>query len=310
MQMARTFLSETALRQRGVITRRQLRDAGMDRHQAHRLVADGTLVPLGRSTYRHGAVDLDDRGRVLAACLETGGVAACRTAAWLHGLPGFAPGDPPEVLIPRPHNHYRYDVAQVHTTTWLPHDDLVEVGSIPCTSVARTLFGLAALVPAVPEDRARGAVDDAIRLGQASDRWLWWRLEKLRCRGRNGVSTFEAILTARAGGAVTESWLEREFLRVLEAAGIDAPTCQARIAPRGAFVARVDFLYEHAGVIIEVTGAVGHSTPAQRAADARRRNRLARLGFIVLEFTYEQVVGDPAAVVAEILGALGHRQAA
>lgn len=304
MLSTRKFVAERSVVQRGLVTRADLRGAGVPDHQRFALQQEGSLVLVGRHTYRHGARLLDDHGRVLAACLDAGGVASHQTAAWLHGLPGFGPGDPPEVLVAGRKSDYRFQLARVHSTTWLPTDDLVTVDAIACTSVARTLFSLAALAPQLSIERVRGAVDEAVRLRLATDKWLWWRLEKLRCRGRNGVSNFEAVLTARAGGSVTESWLEREFLRLLDAAGLERPVCQARIAARGAFVARADFLYERARVIVEVTGAVGHSTPAQRAADARRRNRLARLGYVVLEFTYEQVVGEPTSVAEEVESAL------
>jgi very-short-patch-repair endonuclease len=61
--------------------------------------------------------------------------------------------------------------------------------------------------------------------------------------------------------------------------------------------------------VIEVSGAVAHASPQQRAADAGRRNRLLVEGYLVLEFTYEQVVRSPEAVVASILDAR-HRRAA
>src|SRR5204862_211126 len=80
------------------------------------------------------------------------------------------------------------------------------IGGIPTTSVARTIFGLAALVPDVSESDLRDIVDVAIRDGHASDAWLLWRLEKLRCKGRNGVSVLEAILADRDGKGRTESW--------------------------------------------------------------------------------------------------------
>lgn len=287
-----------------------LRSGGVTHTQHRRLVQEGTLVRIGQRTYRHGGTPLDDRGRLLAGCLDTDGLISFRSGAWLRGVHGFGPGAPPEVLVGNLAASYRTPLARVHTTTWLPSDDIVEVDGIPCTSVARTLFGLAALVPRLPLDVIRGAVDDAVRRGIASDRWLWSRLEQWRCRGRNGVRVFEAVLTARAGGEITESWLEREFLRVLRQAGAPLPRCQARVEARGAFVARVDFLYEDCSVVVEVTGAVAHSTPMQRAADARRRNDLARAGYFVLEFTHEQVVESPERVVADVLGALARRRAA
>ncbi|MEO6987730.1 MAG: DUF559 domain-containing protein [Aquihabitans sp.] len=199
----------------------------------------------------------------------------------------------------------------IRTTTWLPSDDVVSVDGIPCLSVARTLFSLAAKVPRLLAiDRVRGAVDVAVADGQASDPWLWWRLEQLRCRGRNGVKVFEEILSARTGGSVTESWLERETLRLLAEAGLPTPECQGRICRDGAFVARVDFVYPWCRTVIEVSGFRWHRTPDQLKQDARRRRDLTLAGYRVLEYTYDDIVQHPERVVAEVAEALGIRRAA
>lgn len=309
MHELRWNLFERAEVQRGLLTRADLASLSITRGARRRLIDEGTLVALGPQVFRVGGLQLDVRGQVLAACLDLGAVASHRTAAWLHGIPGFSAPTRPEVVRRGRKADHRSALAIVHSTTWLPSDDLIPVAGIPATSVARTLFSLASLVPEVPLERVRAAVDDAVRLRIASDRWMWHRLEKLRCRGRNGVSAFESILTARSDSP-TESWLEREALCVLAAGGLPAPRCQARVRARGAFVARVDFMYEAERIVIEVTGAVGHSTPAQRAADARRRNKLMTEGYLVLEFTYEQVVGEPEWVVAQVAAALVARHVA
>lgn len=303
-------LYERAAMQRGLLTRADLDDLGVTRSVRQRLLRAGTLAPIGIRTFALGGRVLDARDRTLAACLEHRAVAAPLTASWLHGIPSFGPPEPPQVLRRGRKGSYRSAIADVHTTTNLGADDLVVVDGIPCTSVARTLFGLAASVPTLPLDRVRGAVDDAIRLGLASDAWLWWRLEQLRCRGRGGVSVLEAILVDRAGSGPTESWLERAFIRLCREAGLPIPICQARIEARGAFVARVDFLDADLRLVIEVTGAVAHSTPAQRAADARRRNALVTAGYLVLEFTDEQIVREPADVIDQVRRARSSRLAA
>ncbi|MFN8019009.1 MAG: DUF559 domain-containing protein [Acidimicrobiales bacterium] len=208
----------------------------------------------------------------------------------------------PEVLLLGRSASYRGGAAQIHTTTFLPVDDLVIVDGIPVTSVARTLFSLAALVPKrqVSLDVVRGAVDDAVRTKQASDKWLWWRLEKLRRPGRDGVLAFEAILVHRSGGRATESWLEREFLRLLADHGLPLPVCQARVAAQGAFVARVDFIYPEIGLVIEVLGATHHAAEEQLARDAARRNELQLQGLTVIEFLYDDVVRHPGRVAAMV----------
>lgn len=57
----------------------------------------------------------------------------------------------------------------------------------------------------------------------------------------------------------------------------------------GATFARVDFFFEPFGVVIEVSGRLGHSSPAERARDAQRRNELQDVGRKVYEYTWEDV---------------------
>jgi very-short-patch-repair endonuclease len=206
---------------------------------------------------------------------------------------------PIEVTVRKARQPTHSDLAIVHTSTTLAADDLTTVRRVPVTGIARTIFGLASLVPEIAEDDVRNVLDVAVRDGRASDGWLCWRLAELRCRGRNGVSVLEAILADREGKGRTESWLERAFLRLVSQAGFPLPKVQRRIAAPGKPTSRVDFLYEPT-VVIEVTGHGGHSTQRQRRADAQRRNRLQALGFEVIEFTYEMVRNDPVYVLSTV----------
>jgi very-short-patch-repair endonuclease len=298
-------IAERALRQLGHITYAQLRALGVTPKVVRRLVASGWLIPVGRSTFRLGGVARTYEGDVMAACLDVGAVASHRTAARLHGLGPSAWQRPPiEVSVVKRRRNTTSDLATVHTSTNLGHDDVVDVGGIPATSVARTIFGLAALVPEITEDDLRDLVDIAIRDGRASDAWLWWRLDKLRCRGRNGVSVLEAILADREGNGRTESWLERAFLACLDEAGFPHPKVQQRIKHRNGVIARVDFVYEPE-TIVEVNGYAWHSTHRQQTADAARRNRLILAGYGVLEFTHTQVAETPHEVWAALAERLG-----
>lgn len=300
MNELRRTLYQLAASQHGLVTRADLAKHGVAPGRRRTLLGDGTLEPLGRQVWRIGGSPWSARQTVLAACLDVGGAASHGTSCWLHRIRRFGPGQPPQVTVARDRYDYRSPLAEVHTTTWLPEYDVVHVDGIPCLGVARTLFSLAA---AASDDRlepVRDAVDEAIRDGKASDPWLWWRLEQLRRRGRRGVRRFEEVLAARQGGLGTESWLEREFLRILSEAGMPLPVCQVRVHHEGAFVARVDFLYAPERIVMEVMGCATHSTREEVAADAARRNALTAAGYRVLEFTYDQVVRQPEAVVARV----------
>ena len=335
-------IQEAALAQHGLVTLEDLTVLGVGRVARRRLIDDGVLVRVGRRTLRLAGALPTAHQKVMRACLDTGGVASHRTAAWLHGLDGFEPGGAPEVTVTRRSFDYSVSAAHVHTTTWLSEHDVVAVAGVPVFSVARTLFSLASLCRVDPAssgirfggiaargdlgvrglvtprelptsllsfDMVRGAVDGAVANRKATDPWLWWFLERIRQRGRPGVSVFEAVLSVRAGGLVTESWLEREALRVLAEHGVPLPICQARIEQNGAFAARVDFAYAPARLIVEVSGHAWHATKAQRAADSARRRKLTLAGFRVLEYTYDDVVSRPAAMATEILDALVASQA-
>jgi hypothetical protein len=266
------------------------------RSQRRTAVASGLLEPIGLHTFRLGGSARTLHQRAMAGVLDTGGALSRRSAGWANGLGRFGLGVRPEVMVVGGRVSYRGELAVVHTTSHLPADDLVVVDGIPTLSVARTLLSLAAIVDEIGEDALHDLVDDAVRRGLASDRWLWWRLESLRRRGRDGIVALEAVLVDRAGGQATESWLERTYLEILTEHGVPLPGCQRRIARQGAFVARVDFAYDDAPLVVEVLGFTHHSSKAQLAADARRRNRLQLAGKVVLEFVYDDLVRRPQRV--------------
>jgi hypothetical protein len=298
-------IAERAATQLGHITIQQLVDRGVSRRSIRHLIERGRLTPVGQRTLRIPGLPASFASTVMAACLDLGAVASHRTAAHLHALAGFS-GQPPVVEVTGREGigSTRSTLATVHRTTNLPADDLVAIGPIPATSVARTIFGLAALVPDVDEESVRDVIDTAVRDGRASDRWLWWRLERLRCRGRDGVAALEGILEDRAGRGRTESWLEREFLRCLDRGGLPRPVVQRRIRAKGAFLARVDCCYERERIVIEVNGHGSPSTKRQRATDAARVNRLQLAGHRVLQFGYDDVVRTPEVVIATVTEAL------
>jgi hypothetical protein len=298
-------IAERAATQLGHITVPQLVDRGVSRRSIRRLVEGGRLTQVGPRTLRMPGLPASFASAVMAACLDLDAVASHRTAAHLHGLAGFQAAPPCiEVTARAGVGSTTSALASVHRTTNLPADDIVWIGPIPATSVARTIFGLAALVPELGEERVRDVIDTAVRDGLASDPWLWWRLERLRCRGRNGVAILEGVLQDRAGRGRTESWLEREFLRCLERGGLPRPVVQRTIRAEGAFLARVDCCYERERIVMEVNGHGTHSTKRQRDSDAARANRLQLAGHRVLQFGYDDVVRAPEVVVATVAEAL------
>lgn len=156
-------IAEQASHQLGLITRAQLHGNDVSDKAIARMAGAMAIEPIGSRTFRLAGVSPSFDQRVMAACLDTGGVASHRTAAALHGLSGLAPSPDIEVTIVHHRRHSTSRIARVHSTTNLPPDDLVNVGPIPTTGVARTFLGLAALVPEVSSETIRTAIGDAVR---------------------------------------------------------------------------------------------------------------------------------------------------
>jgi hypothetical protein len=300
-------IAERARTQLGHITNHQLREMGVSARVVCRLVSIGWLERVGWHTFRLAGVPKSFDTEVMAACLDHGGVASHRTAARLHGLevPDAWKRAPIEVSATRQRRRAGSPLALVHSSTNLTAEDLLVVRSIPTTTIARTMLGLAALVPEISEKDLRNVIDTTTKDGKASDNWLWWLLEQRRCRGRNGVAVLEGILSDRAGRGKTESWLERAFLELVDRAGLPLPEVQRRVKHRGAFVARVDFFYAPK-LVIEVSGYAKHSTVEQTEANARRRIELDLAGYKVVEFTYRQIVERPAWVLSVLAAHLSN----
>ncbi|MGI8937465.1 MAG: type IV toxin-antitoxin system AbiEi family antitoxin [Iamia sp.] len=287
----------------------------MSSDTARRRVTSGQWTQVGTRTFRLTGWPATAHGHVLAVCLDLDGVASHWTAAWLHGLVP-APNEI-HVSCRRRRSVWLGDAigppVRVHTSTNLPLDDVTSVGAVPVTSVARTLLGLAAMVPhELRRDQLLDLVSTSIERGAASLPWLWWMLDRRRCRGRDGVVTLETALVARSDLGPTESWLEREVLSILDEAGIDRPVLQQVIPRHGSSNARVDFLYPAEWVILEALGYAFHRTEGQALADTTRANDLTVQGYQVLQFTSRQIASDPASLVATVIAArrLGRRRAA
>lgn len=292
-------IATLARRQAGHLTRAQFLQAGLARSTVYRWVDQGRIVVVGARCYRLASVSRSDRGDVLAACLDVSGVASHHTAAWLHGLASRPTRVDITVLKGRSSHlgpvFARSWPVRLHTSTNLPAEDVLSVAGLPLTSVARTMLGLAALVPhEVSPARLVELISLAIERDLAALPWLWWLLEHRRCRGRNGVVALEVALGECSRLGPTESWLERELLRVLELAGLPLPSTQRVVRRDGHFVARVDFIYDGTPIVLEALGHRFHRTPAQLDADARRANELQLLGFDVYQFTARQIVERPA----------------
>jgi len=75
----------------------------------------------------------------------------------------------------------------------------------------------------------------------------------------------------------------------------------------GELVAEIDFALTSLRIAIEVDGRAFHSDRHSFERDRRRQNRLVLDGWLVLRFTWEQIVGDATGVISAIVAAVRQR---
>ena len=113
---------------------------------------------------------------------------------------------------------------------------------------------------------------------------------------------------AAAATRYSGSFLESMLRALLISEGIDGFEPQVLVT-NGWFRARVDLGHRRARLALEADGFEFHGSRRDFAADCHRYDELVAAGWLVLRLTYEQVIGDPAWVVATVRAALAQRLA-
>jgi hypothetical protein len=218
------------------------------------------------------------------AATSTRGWASHRTAAALWGLDGFPPRGI-EVVTPYARRRARQAWA-VHESRRLAGVDLAIVDGVPCTSVARTVLDL----PAVAHAHLVGqALDHACRRWPGMLECIVARFHELAGRGRRGTRLMRSMLDERLGqGRFTESGFEAITVRLVRAIGLPAPTLQHTVRD-GDFVARLDLAWPAIMWAVECDSLAFHSGKRAHEWDRLRRRRLKRLGWDLVEVTYDDV---------------------
>jgi very-short-patch-repair endonuclease len=282
----------------GVIDRTELTHLGVGRGEIARWVAERRLERVAPRVWRLAGSPPTWEQALQAGLLSLGPRAAVShgAAAALHEFDRWPPG-PLDFLVPFELRGAR-GTGAVHCTRSLGRSDIVTVRGFRTTSATRTIIDLAGA--RVEPVHLTAAIDSAVRLGLSAPIVITRRLATLGRAGRRGIQALDESLLD-AGG---HTMLEREFLRLVRAAGLPLPGCQAIFRQGDRTLARVDFLFREQHLVVEVSGSKGHSSPAERARDAQRRNELQDLGFDVYEYTWEQVTQCPDQIVVQLRGLL------
>jgi hypothetical protein len=280
--------------QHSLVTRQQLRLLGVTWEEEHRQLERGEWELAQPRVVRLAGARRTLEQALMAACLAGGptAVASHESAAWLWGI-GPVPGHH-DITLGRSGSG-RVPNARVHRPKNYPEHVLVRAG-IPLTNPLRTLVDLGS---AVSGDRLHQALDQALASKLVTVEGVEAELSRLGRKGRSGAGRLRLVLMHRGyAGAPNPSVLESRALRLLHEIGVEPIGSEVHLGPEDCY--RIDLLLAPR-VVLEVDGRAYHLSPAQSRSDEQRRSELRREGFVVLVYTWRDVVYDRRRVALTVL---------
>ena len=281
----------------GIVHRADLRAAGISRHVQGRMVRDQTLRRVTASVFALGPQPLDWHQQLRVALAHAGplSVVSHSAACVLWAFPRVG-GGRVELAVPRGTRFPAKPFGRLHRSRDLSDDQLGEIAGFRVTSPGRTLFDMAARLGPVVLDEC---VQDLARRDLVTLDGLAADLAVRRRSGLTGVVRMAELLESLTLLPMADSWLEARFLRLMADHGIPPPETQVWFGVDGQRY-RVDALWRDARLIVELKGYGTHATRKEMSADAEREARLGSLGYEIVSFTHDQVVGNPRFVVAQV----------
>jgi predicted transcriptional regulator of viral defense system/very-short-patch-repair endonuclease len=282
----------------------QWRALGVTPAQLRSLVRSGDLVRVWHGVYATRSAIAWGKAnamtehalRVIAARAATGPdmVASHHSAALMHGLAVY-PKAPDLVVLTKPSgrrsNRLKSEGLIVHAAE-LPQQHTVKRYGVPVTTVARTVVDIARNSPfmsgVVTADYALHA-DNVTRealfaVCDACERWP-------------GIRTARRVI--EFSDARAESVLESCARVIFEEHGLERPALQVTFQGYD-FAYSVDFYWPRYNVIAEADGALKYEDPRRAFEQLKRDQNLRDLGKKVVHFTWRELFGQTARVIARI----------
>lgn len=148
-----------------------------------------------------------------------------------------------------------------------------------------------ALAHAAPVSEAAAfgkAVDDVLRRPGISPAWIQKVADRWKGHGVPGSGILTAALAERCDQRLPRSWFERLARKGLEQHGFTFEH-EVPVSDRGRRIAVLDLAQLPLRVGVECQSWEWHSTPAARAANARRQRRLEALGWDIIELWWNDL---------------------
>jgi very-short-patch-repair endonuclease len=285
-------IAEIMERRGGLATRADL-IAACSRREVDRGLREGVLVAAGRGRYTVPAVEA-----ARSAAFARNAVLSLTSAALVHGWEVKEIPPLPHVLVPRKRNvprHLRHGVV-LHRGDLCP-DDISEG-----IATSRELTLLQCL-RRLPPDEALVITDSTLRQGEQAT----LRSIAATVRGAGSAQVRWAVAAARGEAANAFESVTRYLAQ--QVAGL---AVEPQVIVRSPHVwARPDLVDVERRLVIECESYEWHSSRGSLRKDVRRYSLLVADGWLVLRFTWEDVMFRPEWVIGVISRtvALGAAQA-
>jgi len=266
----------------GVVSRHDIAESGLTRQALAIRLSKGSLLRIGKRTYRHRGTPIGEIGRALAAVLDTPGRSylSHTSAAWLWDIPGF---DLAPIHVARDFDGTREAAGAdfVHNLRGVPAAHVGQLRSVPVASPTLMLFQIAAICHPARTERA---VDNAIKIRLTDPGRLHTLLGLMAARGRNGIRTMRKILKDRPPDyRPPESGQEARFQEILRGIGVEAER-QVHVGSENAFLTRVDFRDElYSQLVYRVQSERWHTAVSHARDDSAQLQALVDAGFHVVD---------------------------
>ena len=235
---------------------------------------DKSLIPVQRGIYRFRGVPDSWDLQALAAQMYMGPTSAVshRSAAYLHGLEGFAQPTMIELLAPA--NIRKLPAGVVVHRTFESFQTL-ECRGLNTTSLVRTVIDLA---DHLSMDETEKVLNAAWRMKRKTFiPWMHQELGKLRRKDWSGLDRVSQLLR-RMGRRGLDSDLELEALREIERAGLPPPTKGLVILDdQDRYVIRGDLGWDKWKTVLHCDSIAWHGTEEAMLRDAAQRSELSLL---------------------------------
>ena len=284
------------------------REAGLSGDQVrHRVrsgawlrIGLGAYLPAGESTYDdldpHARERVEHIHRAVAAAIRNSGTVVCdASAALVHGLPVL--DVPANVQLAVPPGRWSGSRGGVDFRVRAFLESEVDEGRVPVASALRswidiTRYGSLAQALACGDAGVRSSKFDVAAVMDDRERW----------RGQRGCRRL--LRAAELVDGARESVLESASFAYFVERGIPLPRMQVELRSLlGAFIARVDFLWDDFLLVGEADGRLKYDDRESLYAEKRREDAIREAGYRVVRWG----MGDlRSAALARRLRALMH----